>query len=127
ARAMRERPGRIVLIGSVLSALAEPRTAAYSVTKAGVSALTRAMAVDLASTGIRVNCVAPGWVRTAMAAAEIDAVPPEAMARINPLGRAAAPEEIANLVHYLLFHAPDFLTGQTIIIDGGQSARAATL
>lgn len=126
ARAMKPKPGRIVLIGSILNAVSESLTSAYSVTKAGISALTRGMAVDLASTGIRVNCVAPGWVRTPIAAPEIDAVPTEAMARINPLGRAAEPSEIANLVAYLLLDAPDFLTGQTVTIDGGQTARAAT-
>ncbi|MFO1107248.1 MAG: SDR family oxidoreductase [Amaricoccus sp.] len=119
--------GRIVLIGSVLHAAAEPMTSAYSVTKAGMSALVRGMAVDLAPTGVRVNCVAPGWVRTPIAAAEIDAFPPEAMVRINPLGRAADPAEIASVVAYLLRDAPDFLTGQTICVDGGQTARAATL
>jgi len=119
--------GRIVFIGSVLSRQSEPNTSAYSASKAAISSLTKSMAIDLAPYRIRVNCIAPGWVRTAMAAPELDAVPPSRMQQLNPLARAAAPDEIANLAWYLANDAPDFLNGETLFIDGGQSIRAPTL
>jgi NAD(P)-dependent dehydrogenase (short-subunit alcohol dehydrogenase family) len=119
--------GKIVVFGSVVAQQSEPAGAAYSASKAAVASLARSMAVDLADKNIQVNCVAPGWVRTPMAAAEIDAAPPSRMKSINPLGRAADPEEIANLAWYLGHECPKFLTGETIVIDGGQTTRADVL
>jgi NAD(P)-dependent dehydrogenase (short-subunit alcohol dehydrogenase family) len=83
------------------------------------------MAVDLAKYRISVNAVAPGWVVTPMTENELEGMPESAYAVINPLLRAAQPEEIAGVVRYLALDAPDFLTGSTLFVDGGQTAQAA--
>ncbi len=113
--------GRIVLIGSVVAAQSEPGSAAYSASKAAVHALARSIAVEYGARGISVNTIAPGWVNTAMASDDIVRIGPGGMRRVNPMGRAAEPEEIGNLAAYLVDEAPPFLNGATIAIDGGQS------
>lgn len=117
--------GRIVFIGSVLMLQSEPRTLAYSASKAAMASIVRSMAVDLADTRVHVNGVAPGWVLTTMGAVEHE--PPEQMAKINPQRRAANAEEIADVVRFLILKAPRFLSGQMLIVDGGQTIRGATL
>jgi NAD(P)-dependent dehydrogenase (short-subunit alcohol dehydrogenase family) len=126
ARQMRKQAGgRIVLIASTTSIMSEPQQAPYNAAKAGVVSLARSMAVELSADGIVVNAVSPGWVRTPMTEADLADVPAEVMQRICPTARAAEPEEIANLVRYLVTEAPEFLTGSSIVIDGGQTAMAA--
>lgn len=128
ARAMASRGGgRIILIGSITGLQAEPASAPYSTSKSALEGLARAIAVDAGRRGVTANVVAPGWTRTPMATEDIQKVGEEGMLRINPLARAAEPEEIANLVVYLAADAPTFLTGTTIRIDGGQSAVAAAV
>ena len=125
ARHMRtEGGGRIVLFSSINGAISEPSSAAYSATKAGISSLARSMAVDLAGDGIAVNAVAPGWIHTAMTADFLAQAGEDELRRLNPLGRLGRPEEIAGVVVYLAAAAPDFLTGSTIYVDGGQTAAA---
>ena len=125
ARQMRTSGGgRIVLFSSINGAISEPSSAAYSATKAGVSSLARSMAVDLAEDGIAVNAVAPGWIHTAMTEDFLARAGDDDLRRLNPLGRLGRPEEIASVVVYLAAAAPDFLTGTTIYVDGGQTAAA---
>jgi NAD(P)-dependent dehydrogenase (short-subunit alcohol dehydrogenase family) len=100
----------------------EASSAPYSAAKAATSSLVRSMAVDLARRGIQANAVAPGAVATEMAAPFLDALEPGELDRANPLGRAADPDEIANVITYLALDAPDFLIGETIFVDGGQFA-----
>jgi NAD(P)-dependent dehydrogenase (short-subunit alcohol dehydrogenase family) len=127
ARIMSARGGgRIVLVSSVNATMSEPHSAAYSAAKAAVSSLVRSIAVDLSAAGVQANAVAPGWVRTRMTEGALRGSSPEALAALNPLGRAGQPEEIADVIAYLLLDAPDFLTGATIVVDGGQTARAVT-
>jgi 3-oxoacyl-[acyl-carrier protein] reductase len=116
--------GRIVIIGSVLAHHSEPTAGPYSASKATLSSVAKSMAVDLGGTGVVTNVVAPGWTYTAMAAEPIDAASAEKMKQINPLGRAAQPEEIAEVARFLVMDAPDFLCGQTIYVDGGQTSMA---
>ena len=124
ARHMRTKGGgRIVLFSSINGAISEPSSAAYSATKAGISSLARSMAVDLAQDGIAVNAVAPGWIHTTMTADFLAQADDDDLRRLNPLGRLGRPEEIASVVVYLAA-APDFLTGTTIYVDGGQTAAA---
>ena len=115
--------GRIINIGSMWGKTGVPRYTAYCVSKAGVDALTRCLAVEWARHGIRVNCLAPGYMNTDF--------PREAMADERtralilskvPLRRIGEPEEVAPLAVYLASPASDFLTGQTIYLDGGQTA-----
>lgn len=117
--------GRIVLISSIDTTTSEPEVAAYNAAKAAVGGLVRSIVVDCAKDGIQANAVAPGWVYTPMVASYIDEAEPGSMDRINPLGRAADADEVGNVVEYLSLDAPPFLTGSTIVIDGGQTIRAA--
>jgi NAD(P)-dependent dehydrogenase (short-subunit alcohol dehydrogenase family) len=116
--------GRIVLISSIDTITSEPEVAAYNAAKAAVGSLVRSIAVDCSKDGILANAVAPGWVYTPMAAPYIDDAEPGMMERINPVGRAADPDEVGNVIEYLALDAPPFLTGSTITIDGGQTIRA---
>jgi NAD(P)-dependent dehydrogenase (short-subunit alcohol dehydrogenase family) len=116
--------GRIVLISSVNGFHSEPGTIDYSAAKAAIISVARSLAVDLAGTGVTANAVAPGWVTTPMTVDYLATTTPEQFRRVNPLGRAGRPEEIARVNRFLVVEAPDFLTGSTITIDGGQTAMA---
>jgi NAD(P)-dependent dehydrogenase (short-subunit alcohol dehydrogenase family) len=100
------------------------RQAREELSKAAVSSLARSLCIDLAPRGIQVNAVAPGWVHTSMVDEFVRSATAEALGRINPLGRVGKPDEVANLIEYLGLDAPDYLTGSTIFIDGGQTAMA---
>jgi NAD(P)-dependent dehydrogenase (short-subunit alcohol dehydrogenase family) len=122
ARAMVERGhgGAIVLIGSIASYMSFPRSAPYSASKGGVLGLGRALAVDLAGHGIRVNTVGPGVADTPMSAASL-ADPQKSeqyMARI-PLRRPADPAEIARVAVFLTSEAASYVTGAFVPADGG--------
>ena len=109
--------GTIVNNASTAALIAEPGLEAYSAAKGGVVSLTRALAVSCASRGIRVNAVCPGLVRTPMA----DAVGDELVSRLTaatPLP-VPGPESVAGLIVYLMSGESDYMTGSTIVIDGG--------
>jgi NAD(P)-dependent dehydrogenase (short-subunit alcohol dehydrogenase family) len=118
ARHMREHSaGRIVLVGSVDGILPSRHNAHYSAAKAATHSLTRSMAAELAPYNVLVNAVAPGWVETPMADGfQMDLAE---MRELIPLGRPGAPEEVANLIRYLVSEAPALLVGAVIVIDGG--------
>lgn len=121
ARAMRaaNRRGRIVTVGSVSGIESDALGGHYNSAKAGVHGLTRSMAVDFAEWGIRVNCVAPGWVRTDMT---VDDIPPpgQPLENCGVMDRVGEPEEIANAILFLASEACSFMTGETLVVDGGQ-------
>jgi NAD(P)-dependent dehydrogenase (short-subunit alcohol dehydrogenase family) len=122
---MREHGGgRIVLFSSINAPQSEPDSAHYSAAKAAVVSVAKSIAVDLAGTNVVANAIAPGWVYTDMTSEFVDQSTPEQLRRVNPLGRAGRVEEIASLVLYLVRDAPEFLSGSTIFIDGGQTAAA---
>lgn len=94
----------------------------YSAAKAGVLGMVRAMAVELARQGIRVNAVAPGYVRTAQALSREHSLGPEgleAAAAFIPLGRVGEPDDIAGAILFLCSDAARYITGQTLVVDGG--------
>ena len=94
----------------------------YSAAKSGVVGLVRAFAVELARDGIRVNGIAPGYIRTAQALSTTHSLGPaglEAAARFIPLGRVGEPEDIADVVLFLASGAARYITGQVIVVDGG--------
>lgn len=120
---MKRKKGRIINIASVLGEVALPPRSAYSASKGGIISLTRDMALEFAKDGIRVNAVAPGWVKTETRQEYFaeEGVSKYLLDRI-PLGRFCEPGEVASLVAFLASDQADYITGETIAIDGGWMA-----
>jgi len=115
---MKRRWGRIIGIGSVVGATGNPGQANYAAAKAGMVGLTKALAAEVASRGITVNCVAPGFISTAMTEMLSD----EQKARLQtaiPLGRQGTPEEVACCVAFLASDESRYVTGHTLHVNGG--------
>lgn len=123
ARSMADHGGgAIVNMSSVNGVLAIPSIASYNVSKGGINQLTRVMALALADRGIRVNAVAPGTIATELAKNAV-LTSDEARARImsrTPMKRLGEPEEIADVVAYLLSDAASYVTGEIVTADGGR-------
>lgn len=117
---MLERGGSIINISSVTGIVGVRNRSAYSASKGAIVALTRNMALDYARFQIRVNCVCPGFTRTAMATALL--LDPEKQSRLvgmHPLGRLGTPEDTANAVVFLASDRSSWITGQALAVDGG--------
>jgi 3-oxoacyl-[acyl-carrier protein] reductase len=115
---MKQRYGRIISITSVVGASGNPGQANYAAAKAGVAGMTRALARELGSRGITVNCVAPGFIHTDMTAS----LPPEQQAALLgqiPLGHLGAPADVAHAVAYLASPQASYVTGQELHVNGG--------
>ena len=117
----------IVNVSSVAGLVGIPGRAGYGAAKAALIGLTRVLAVEWAAAGIRVNAVAPGYVRTTgfdrrMVGAREDVV--TELAAEVPLGRLCQPEEVASVIGFLASEAATYVTGQTVVVDGGLSIRA---
>ncbi len=116
--------GRIVNISSIFGAtVAKEHRVAYSASKAGIVGLTRALAVELASAGILVNAVAPGYVATELTRQNNTPQELEEIRKTIPLERLAEAREIAEVVAFLCSERNSYLTGQTVIVDGGFTCR----
>ncbi|MFD3548968.1 SDR family NAD(P)-dependent oxidoreductase [Streptomyces sp. NPDC058655] len=116
------RPGSIVTMASGAVDAAQPGLLCYSAAKAAVVQLTKTLATEAGPHGIRVNAVAPGWIRTPMTGrhgAEVQERTEAAMVRMSPLRRVGEPEDIAQAVLYLASDASSFMTGQIIRPNGG--------
>ena len=121
--------GSIVLVSSTAGLAAAPASAAYDVSKAGLIALARALAVDYGSKGIRANALVPGWVQTPMGDRSMDALGAErgitreeAYARATsdvPMRRAGTPEEMAACCLFLASDESRYVNGTTLVADGG--------
>jgi 3-oxoacyl-[acyl-carrier protein] reductase len=114
---MRARTGRIVNIASVVGLRANPGQPNYAAAKAGLIALTRNAAVEVARRGITINAVAPGWIETEM----MEGVDRGLLERV-PARRAGTPEEVAACVRFLTSDAAGYVTGAVLSVDGGLAA-----
>lgn len=118
-----QKSGKIINVASVLAQIGLPGYTAYAASKGGVVALTRTLAVEWARHNVQVNALAPGWFVTSMnERAFADPKIRERILRDIPLRRTGRLEEIGPIAVYLASSASDYMTGQTIFLDGGQSA-----
>jgi 3-oxoacyl-[acyl-carrier protein] reductase len=115
---MKQRYGRIINITSVVGASGNPGQANYAAAKAGVAGMTRALARELGSRNITVNCIAPGFIETDMTAG-LAAAQQEALQNQIPLGHLGKPQDIANAVVYLASPGASYVTGQELHVNGG--------
>ncbi|WP_432257308.1 SDR family NAD(P)-dependent oxidoreductase [Cupriavidus sp. TMH.W2] len=127
ARDARGNRGAIVNLSSIAGLSGIPGRNAYSAAKAGVLGMTRAMASEWAREGIRVNAIAPGYVRTALVAglASEGAIDGNAIAHRTPMGRMAEPAEIAEAIAFLASPAASYIAGVVLPVDGGWTAFGA--
>ena len=117
-RMLHEKSGCIINTSSIWGQRGASCETAYSATKAALIGLTRSLAMELAPSGIRVNCVAPGVIRTDMVEV-LGAATLSALAEQTPLGRLGTPEDVAAAVAFLAGEGAGFITGQVITADGG--------
>jgi len=111
--------GTIVLVASTAGQRGEPFYSHYAATKGAVIALTRSLGSELGPRGIRVNCVAPGWVTTDMSREAVEGEGGAAIRKAIPLGRPGTPEEIAGPVAFLASDLSGYLFGQVLQVNGG--------
>jgi 3-oxoacyl-[acyl-carrier protein] reductase len=111
--------GRIVLVASTAGQRGEPFYSHYAASKAALIALTQSLGAELGPRGIRVNCVAPGWVMTDMSREALEGTDGAAIRRAIPLGRAGTPEEIAGAIAFLASDLSSYLHGQVLNVNGG--------
>jgi NAD(P)-dependent dehydrogenase (short-subunit alcohol dehydrogenase family) len=119
----REAPGSIVQITSIAGILGQPLQGVYAMTKAAIISMTKTLAIELAPSGVRVNAIAPGFVETRLASAILKS--DELLSKVlerTPMKRYGVPDEIAGGALYLASDAANFLTGHTLVIDGGLTA-----
>ena len=116
---MKKKAGRIINITSIVGLTGNAGQANYAASKAGLIGMTKSIAKEVASRGITANCVAPGWIETAMTKQLSDDVKNKFLSQI-PTGKIGYPKDIANTVIFLASKEAEYITGQTITVDGGR-------
>ncbi|KAI1362867.1 hypothetical protein F5Y08DRAFT_310832 [Xylaria arbuscula] len=118
--------GAIVNVGSLASFIAQPHMVQYTASKHAVLGITRNAAIDNAAHGIRINCLCPSWVDTPMVQRAVEGVPglKETIESVIPMRRIARPEEIADVALFLCSSASSYMTGCSMVVDGGTSLGA---
>ena len=120
---LKNKSGVIINISSMAAQYGIPYVIAYTAAKSAIEGMTRAMAVELSPEGIRVNCVAPGFIATNMSANALDNDPKrksKVMSR-TPMGKLGEPDDIAEAIFYLASDAAKYVTGAVLVVDGGNS------
>ena len=117
---IKKRWGRIINISSVVAITGNPGQANYVASKAGLIGMSKSLALEVATRGVTVNCIAPGFVQTKMTDKLSDSQINDIMKKV-PVGRIAAPEEICSTAIYLASKNSSYITGQTIHVNGGMA------
>jgi len=112
---LKKKWGRIINISSISGSMGNPGQTNYSASKAGVEAFSRSLAKELGSRNITVNSIAPGFIQTDMTDGLID----EEITKKIPLQRVGSVEDVASLVNFLVSEESNYITGQTLVVDGG--------
>jgi 3-oxoacyl-[acyl-carrier protein] reductase len=120
---MRQRSGRIINISSIAAEHVNPGQTNYAASKGAINAFTRALAVELASRGVTVNAIAPGFIETDMSAAVRNKAG-DRLEKMIPMRRLGKPEDVAQVAVFLASPAAAYITGQVIVVDGGLSLGA---
>ena len=115
---LKNKFGRIINISSVVGFTGNPGQSNYSASKAGIIGFTKSLALEVASRGITVNAIAPGFIRTPMTEKLSEEQQNNILSKI-PLGRMGSPKDIANTVKFLLSEDANYITGNTIHVNGG--------
>lgn len=115
---IKQRSGKIISIASIIGLMGNPGQANYAASKAGIIALTKTVAKELASRNINANAVAPGFIQTEMTARLPEDIKKKMMEAI-PLAKLGTPQDVANVCLFLASGESNYITGQTITIDGG--------
>jgi 3-oxoacyl-[acyl-carrier protein] reductase len=117
---MRQKKGSIINISSVVGLLGNPGQVNYSASKAGVLGITKSTAREMGKRGVRVNAVAPGYIKTRMTE-ELSDEAKKALLNNIPLEKLGEPEDVANAVVFLASESSSYITGQVISVDGGMA------
>jgi len=115
---LKQRSGRIINLASIIGMMGNAGQANYAASKAGIIALTKSVAKELAPRGVTVNAIAPGFIKTEMTAKLPDDIQKKMLSGI-PLGRFGEPKDVADLVLFLSSESSSYITGQVVQIDGG--------
>jgi NAD(P)-dependent dehydrogenase (short-subunit alcohol dehydrogenase family) len=118
-----QKSGTIINISSMASQYGIPKVIAYTAAKSAVEGMTRAMAVELSPFGVRVNCIAPGFIKTNMSSSALDS-DPERKQKVfsrTPMGKLGVPEDVAKAAYFLSSDEAEYITGTVLCVDGGNS------
>jgi NAD(P)-dependent dehydrogenase (short-subunit alcohol dehydrogenase family) len=120
---LQNKRGSIINISSMAAQYGLPGVIAYTASKTAIEGMTRAMAVELSPSGIRVNCIAPGFILTKMSSTALDndVERKQKVLSRTPMGKLGTPQDVANTAYFLASEESSFMTGTVIPVDGGNS------